>query len=87
VKREAAPLADSLSAVLQKAGNNPDPRTLMTSAGPMLQRLRQSNGAATRAVQAILTPEQWALLPESLRNAGRGGFGRGQGGPGGRPVP
>ncbi|AHG92913.1 hypothetical protein J421_5378 (plasmid) [Gemmatirosa kalamazoonensis] len=91
VKQVNGPLADSLSAMLQKAGSNPDPRTLMGTAGPLLQRLRQSSTQATRAVQAILTPEQWALLPESVRNAnrGRGGFG-GPGGPGGegrRPIP
>jgi hypothetical protein len=83
VKAANGPLADSLATMLQRAGSNPDPRTLMGTAGPLLQRLRQSASQSARAVQAILTPEQWALLPEPLRNANRGGgFG-----PGGRGRP
>jgi hypothetical protein len=84
LKAANAPLADSLQAVVTKAGSSPDPRTLMMTAGPLMQRLRQSSTAAFRAVQAILTPEQWAQLPESLRNPQRG---RGFGGPNGPNGP
>jgi hypothetical protein len=74
--------------MLQRAGTNADPRTLMGTAGPLLQRLRQSANQTTRAVQAILTTEQWALLPETLRNANRGGGpGGGRGAGPGRPTP
>ena len=41
--------------------------------------------AAFRSVRAILTPDQWAQLPESLRNPQRGFGPGGQGRPNGRP--
>ena len=56
---------------------------------PKLQQSRNDYLAAVTKVRAILRPEQWALLPEEIRNPtlrgpGGGPGGRGPGG-GGRP--
>ena len=85
IKTTNAPLADSLAAEIKKAGNNPNPMQLLGTTRPLLDRLRQSQTAAFRSVRAILTPEQWAQLPESLRNPQRGFGPGGQGRPNGRP--
>src|SRR5213075_1882137 len=45
LKTANGPRADSLAAMIKKAGSAPDPRTLMTTAGPLLQQLRQSQTA------------------------------------------
>jgi hypothetical protein len=60
--------ADTLQKAVEAAGANPDPRQLLETARPVLQRARADVVAVHAAVEKILTPEQWARLPERIRN-------------------
>jgi hypothetical protein len=81
-------IANQLQATVDSAGPTADLRTVFPIVQPTLQRARQDYLAAIRSAQAVLTAEQWRLLPEYLRNPA---FGRP--GPGGaqqrerRPPP
>jgi hypothetical protein len=61
-------LADSTLAEIQKAGERPDPGRLFASIRPLLERGQANFVAALKAVQDILTPEQWAQVPERIKN-------------------
>ncbi|MDP3773865.1 MAG: carboxypeptidase regulatory-like domain-containing protein [Gemmatimonadales bacterium] len=58
---------DSLRAAVG-TGNNPDFVRLMPILRPLFEAGRNEVAQATVAVRAILTAEQWAKLPESVRN-------------------
>jgi hypothetical protein len=90
-----APVRDSLAArnsrwaaevraLVARQGNNPDQATLFAAVRPKLGERGQILQDALRDAQAILTPEQWAKVPETVKNPLRGFFG-GPGGQGGRP--
>jgi hypothetical protein len=85
-----APVRDSLAArntrwatevraLIARQGNNPDQATLFSAIRPKLGERGQILQQAMREAQTILTPEQWAKVPETVKNPFRGGFG-GQGG-------
>ena len=52
----------------QRAGNNPDFQRLMPALRPLFQEARTDVAQAVVTVRAILTAEQWAKVPESVRN-------------------
>ncbi|MGQ0650375.1 MAG: carboxypeptidase regulatory-like domain-containing protein [Gemmatimonadaceae bacterium] len=89
------PLADSIAAknsalgqevqkMIRDAGANPDMGAVMGRMQPRFQQLQKENEEVAKAIQAILTPEQWAKVPPRVRNGGR--F-PGQGGQGQRRPP
>lgn len=84
-----APLADSLRARLASAQSAPDPRQAFATVAPLLQRARANAAATLEAARGVLTPEQWARVPESVKRPPRGGLGggRGAGRPGGAGGP
>ncbi len=63
-----AVIADSLRVVVERAGGQGDLRTLFPRLQPALQKVRDNYVAAIGESRALLTPEQWERLPESLRN-------------------
>ncbi|HSJ63448.1 MAG TPA: carboxypeptidase regulatory-like domain-containing protein, partial [Gemmatimonadaceae bacterium] len=71
-------IATRLQAVVDSAGENAELRTLFPTVQPTLQRAREDYVAAVRAAEGVLTAEQWALLPDWLRNPA---FGRRAPGP------
>lgn len=66
-----------------KLGNNVDPAVLFATLRPELARGRVIVDEGVAAAQAILTPAQWAKVPDDIKRPGRG-FG---GGPGGGERP
>lgn len=66
--------------IVEKAGANPDPAALFAQIRPRLSEGRALLEKALRDAQAVLTPEQWAKVPEDVRNPirfpGQGGEGR-----------
>jgi len=58
---------DSVRSATQHAGNNPDFVRLMPQLRPVFQEAREDVAQAVVTVHAILTPEQWANVPQSLR--------------------
>jgi hypothetical protein len=79
------PLADSLQArntkiaaemqkEFQNAGANPDMAALMGRMRPRSEEMQKNSVEALKVAQTILTPEQWAKVPERLRTP-RAGFG------------
>ena len=80
-KRNAA-LGAEVQKMIRDAGANPDMGAVMGRMQPKLQQLQRENEALVKAIEAILTPEQWAKVPPRIRNGGR--F-PGQGQPARRP--
>ena len=88
---------DTLSAHLAdrvtKAGANVEQQAMLAFLRPVLTEAQDLGAKSVREAQVILTKEQWAKLPERIRNpstvfgpGGPGGpGGRGGGAPGGRP--
>jgi hypothetical protein len=73
-------IATSIRTEVQKKGTS-DPRAVMSIIRPYITQGRQALQAAMTAAQGILTPDQWAKVPDDVKNPrGMGGFG----GPGGR---
>ena len=72
-------LAEAIQAEVTKAGPNPDQVRLFAALRPMLQGAQAALRKAITDVQAVLTAEQWAKVPERIRTP----RGRGAGGPGG----
>ena len=79
-------LSDAVRAEIEKAGANPDPGALFGALRPKLEEGRTNTQKAVAAAKTILTAEQWAKLPDRVKNAGQQGFGGGQG-PNGRQRP
>jgi hypothetical protein len=71
--------AAEVRAIVARQGNNPDQATLFAAVRPKLGERGQILQDALREAQTILTAEQWARVPENVRNPLRGFFG-GQGG-------
>lgn len=74
-----AAIADSIRAAVTKAGSNADPARLFATMRPHLAKGRAISREVLQQAQSILTPEQWAKVPERIRapGAGRRGFGNG----------
>lgn len=82
---------DEMQQQLKSGG---DLQTLFPRLQPVLQEARNNYLAATQSIQKVLTPEQWAEVPESVKNpslrpGGRPGGQRPEGGDGaaGRRIP
>ncbi len=82
VRAQHAALVEAIQNEVTKAGPNPDPTRLFAALRPQLQAVQVGTQKAIAAVQAVLTPEQWAKVPERIRTPRRG-----QGGPGGEGGP
>ncbi len=74
-------ISDSIRATITKAGSNADPARLFAAMRPQITKGRVISRQVLQQVQGILTPEQWAKVPERIRTsgAGRRGFGGGNG--------
>jgi hypothetical protein len=80
--------ATEVRALVAKQGNNPDQATLFSAIRPKLGERGQILQAALREAQTVLTPDQWAKVPETVKNPFRGFGGQGaQGGRGGQRAP
>jgi LTXXQ motif family protein len=51
-----------------KAGGAGDPAATFTAVRPTLEAAREGYLAVLEAVRGVLTPEQWATVPDALRN-------------------
>jgi hypothetical protein len=74
-----ARISDAVRAEIEKAGANPDPGALFGALRPKLEEGRANTQKAVAEAKAILSVEQWAKLPERIKNAGQ------QNGPNRRP--
>jgi len=74
-------VAVSIRAAVTKAGPNADPARLFATMRPQLTKGRAMSKQVLDKAQAILTPEQWAKVPERIKTPGSGRRGRGNGGP------
>jgi hypothetical protein len=79
VTAEHKALAAAIQTEVTKAGPNPDQIRMFAALRPLLQSAQAGVRKAIADVQAVLTPEQWARVPERIRTP----RGRGAGGPGG----
>jgi hypothetical protein len=73
-------VSDAVRADIEKAGANPDPGALFGALRPKLEEGRANTAKAVAEAKTILSAEQWAKLPERIRNAGQ------QNGPNRRPL-
>ena len=82
-------LVNDIAEMLAGAGANPDPQVIFARMSGKTNEGRKLGEQAIGQLQSVLTPEQWAKLPTSVKTmpGGRGaGFGGGRGerrGPGG----
>jgi Carboxypeptidase regulatory-like domain len=76
-----AVVADSIRVTVTKAGPNADPARLFATMRPQLTKGRAVSKQVLDQAQAILTPEQWAKVPERIKTPGGARRGRGNGGP------
>ena len=60
-------LSDSVQAEIERAGDRPDPSVLFARIRPNLTRGRERRRQAIARARELLTPEQWAKLPETVR--------------------
>ena len=74
-------ISEAVKAAVENAGANPDPGALMGALRPKLEDGRKNTRQAVADAKGILTPEQWAKVPERIKNAGM----QSQGQPGRRP--
>jgi len=74
-----AGIADSMRAAVAKVGANADPPRIFAAMRPQLMKGRAMSREVLEEAHAILTPEQWAKVPERIRTPGGGrrGFGDG----------
>jgi hypothetical protein len=70
-------IADSIRAAVTKVGANADPARMFAAMRPQLTKGRAMSREVLEESHAILTPEQWAKVPERIKSpgAGRRGFG------------
>lgn len=84
----ADPLLDSLAATLAQASTkNPDPQYLAMKLRPRLEAARRLAAQAIKQAEHVLTPEQWAKVPQSIKMPFRPYQERGPGGGGMRRMP
>jgi hypothetical protein len=65
-------VSDEVKSVIEKAGANPDPGALFGALRPKLDEGRANSQKAVAEAKGILTAEQWAKLPERIKNPVRG---------------
>jgi len=63
-------IADSIRDAVTKAGPNPDPARLFATMRPQLGKGRAISRDVLQQAQSILTPEQWAKVPERIKAPG-----------------
>jgi hypothetical protein len=73
-------LAQEARKEVESAGANPDMPALQGKLRPQLEKLQQNQQDALKKAEAVLTKEQWAKVPNRIKN-GRGFGGRGGGAP------
>jgi hypothetical protein len=75
-------LTSAIADMLMSAGSNPDPQVMFARLSGRTAEARKMAEKAIADLQATLTPEQWAKLPESVKTVpgGRGFSGGGEGG-------
>ena len=82
-------LVTEIADMLAGAGSNPDPQVIFARMSGKTNEGRKLAEQSISALQATLTPEQWAKLPDSVKTVptgrGLGGGGGEGGGRGGRP--
>jgi hypothetical protein len=61
-------VGDSLHAVLERAGPNPQPGVVFGRLRPHLQEGRAKIEDALAKARAVLTAEQWGKVPAAIRN-------------------
>ncbi|MCC6319046.1 MAG: carboxypeptidase regulatory-like domain-containing protein [Gemmatimonadaceae bacterium] len=71
VTRRNTVLSEEFQKMQRDAGANPDMGALMGRMQPRFQAMQRENEATMKAIEAILTPEQWAKVPPPVRNGGR----------------
>ncbi|MFN8654127.1 MAG: carboxypeptidase regulatory-like domain-containing protein [Gemmatimonadales bacterium] len=76
-------LGKAIQAEIEAAGPRPDPAVLFSSLRGRIAAGRELMTKALESARGILTPEQWAQLPEDVKTV-RQGFGPGGPGGGGR---
>jgi len=76
-----AVVADSIRAAMTKAGPNADPARLFAVMRPQLTKGRAMSKDILTKAQAILTPAQWAKVPDRIKAPGGARRGQGRGGP------
>lgn len=76
---KATKLGEEIRAAIAKLGNNPDPALVFPVVRPKLAEGRAHIMASRAAAQQVLTAEQWAKVPERVKNAFDGQFGAGAG--------
>ena len=80
-----ARLGEDVRATVAKAGNNPDMAVVFASIRPKLDAGRKNLTAAMKEAESVLTPDQWKLVPERIKNPFSAFQNQGQGRPGQRP--
>jgi hypothetical protein len=73
-----------MQATIAGAGTRPDPGILFAKLRPKLALARTNQQNALAKAKTILTPEQWAKLPDAVKTPGAGRR-PGAGGGGARP--
>jgi len=73
-------LGEEFQKLMRDAGANPDMGALFGRIRPRMEAQQRERAAVMQQVQAILTPDQWAKVPERIRNPQQfpGGPGGGQ---------
>jgi hypothetical protein len=59
--------ADTLRSSIEREGDTPDPARLLARLRPLIQEGRRDAEGVRETIRGILTPEQWAKLPERFR--------------------
>jgi hypothetical protein len=62
-------LADSVREEIERAGDRPDPAVLFARIRPTLTRGREHSREALQRARQVLTADQWAQLPDTVRSA------------------
>jgi hypothetical protein len=76
-----AAIGDSIRAVIAKAGPNADPARLFAAMRPQLTKGRAMSRRILEEAHALLTPEQWAKVPDRIKAPGGARRGQGRVGP------
>jgi hypothetical protein len=76
---------DSLRAVIAAGGANPNFQQIMPTLRPLFEEARTDVGQSMTTVRAILREDQWAKLPDAVKNFQANAQRMRQGPPGGRP--
>jgi hypothetical protein len=64
-------VSEAVRKEIDKAGANPDPGALFAALRPKLEEGRANTQKAVAEAKLILTAQQWAQLPDRIKNSGR----------------